>query len=554
MSRRRKIVLGFGAALILVAAGGALAWRAIQARLGVDQPVRPRVQVQRTFREVRESEGHLDHLEDGIACTACHQTDEGRMNRPTAAACARCHAEVDVTVHEAPRAAAAASDCLTCHDFSGDRHVKPWGCVRCHADEEAATGTLVTQIELHAEVACAACHDAHGAPSLHPPDCTTCHPDESTRHGPKGLVDGAQRCLDCHSAHDTREAADRRCATCHRGKTTAPQISLAATFAGGHDKCVSCHAPHAFTRQDVEACASCHEDEAPVAAHEGCLTCHDEHDPEASAETCAGCHEDVETPPEGHDCLGCHPPHPDEPSFLSVTTDPEGVPLASISLRGENCSSCHTQPSHAGDAGCSSCHTPHRPKPAEDKRLCVRCHPNEVRLTTRTHATPGALLQGHRDCRACHVDPAHRPQLARPACATCHPQEGLTAPPGHADCGRCHDGHAGTIRRDASCVSCHEERRAGHGALASGCDTCHRPHGGNAPGPSSPPACSRCHDPEALPGLHKVAEHQLCITCHEAHEAAPRDDRRTCTDACHAGQRAHEPTAADCSSCHPFRR
>ncbi len=572
MKRRRKIVAGGVIALAVIGVGAVLAWRAVTSQLSRDAPSHPVVQVQRAFREARESTGHLTHLEAGIRCTDCHQTGEERgaagassrpdsagpgrpllrMSRPAAAVCVRCHTSPDVTVHESPQAASAA-ECFTCHDFAGDRNVKPWGCVRCHANPEA---TLATQIELHADVTCAACHAPHDRPSLRPPDCATCHPDVATRHGPKG-IEGARRCLDCHSAHDTREAADRRCATCHRGETQAPQIPLTATFAG-HDKCVNCHAPHEFTRKDARACSSCHEDKIPVAKHTACSTCHDEHAPRATAETCVRCHRSVERPPEGHTCLGCHPPHGGGSGFLSLSGTPDDL-SATVSLTTENCATCHLETRHAPETECASCHTPHKPTPAEDKRLCVRCHQTQVAQTARTHVTPGALVPGHRNCRVCHADPAHRPQLARPACITCHAQEGITAPPGHSDCSRCHNTHDGAIRPEATCASCHEDRKQGHGTLAKaklpgGCASCHRPHGGAAPGPSSPPACATCHDTAELPGLHAVDKHQLCATCHTAHEAAPRADRRTCTGTCHTDQRAHEPTATSCVACHPFRR
>jgi hypothetical protein len=41
------------------------------------------------------------------------------------------------------------------------------------------------------------------------------------------------------------------------------------------------------------------------------------------------------------------------------------------------------------------------------------------------------------------------------------------------------------------------------------------------------------------------------VSCHIAHEAAPRDDRATCI-ACHRAQARHEPTATRCAGCHPF--
>jgi hypothetical protein len=55
-----------------------------------------------------------------------------------------------------------------------------------------------------------------------------------------------------------------------------------------------------------------------------------------------------------------------------------------------------------------------------------------------------------------------------------------------------------------------------------------------------------------LQGLHRVANHATCASCHAPHEPAPRSDRATCL-ACHRDREAHEPTATSCASCHPFR-
>jgi hypothetical protein len=65
-------------------------------------------------------------------------------------------------------------------------------------------------------------------------------------------------------------------------------------------------------------------------------------------------------------------------------------------------------------------------------------------------------------------------------------------------------------------------------------------------------ACTTCHGPEKRKGLHAVPQHTDCASCHNSHEATPRDDRATCI-ACHNKQKDHEPAATRCASCHPFR-
>jgi hypothetical protein len=50
-----------------------------------------------------------------------------------------------------------------------------------------------------------------------------------------------------------------------------------------------------------------------------------------------------------------------------------------------------------------------------------------------------------------------------------------------------------------------------------------------------------------------VSQHAPCATCHRSHETAPRSDRATCLS-CHRDRVQHEPAAATCAGCHPFRR
>jgi hypothetical protein len=537
LTRRTLVMLGVAG---LVAAGAAaLIFKLALDQIERDKPIGATTFVPRTFRDVRESPGHQTHLEAEVTCVSCHSNQGGTFDRPAAAKCGSCHVE-EATVHAAP-IAAAATDCLSCHDFVGDRLIRPWGCLRCHGDPET-TGAVA--IELHTEVECATCHDAHATPSLHPPDCVSCHEREAAKHGPRG-VEGAQRCLDCHAVHDTREAADNRCATCHRGRTGAPQIAAAATF-GGHDKCVQCHQPHQFTRATAADCSSCHDEAIPTRKHDECATCHPPHDPRGAELRCAGCHTKVDPPPQGHSCLGCHPPHPEQ---APPTPGAPGARLAAMTVTVE-CTSCHGgQQAHAGKLECASCHEPHRPAVAADVRACSRCH---SAISTQTRRTAGSTVRGHSDCWSCHASASHQPSLPTPACGTCHTEEQASAPTGHTDCQSCHRPHGGEIRPDAACTSCHKPQRAGHGNKAT-CDTCHRPHGPE--GPPSPPACVTCHEPGSLQGLHRAASHSRCDSCHTAHEARPRDDRATCTTAgCHKGLEDHEPKAIRCATCHPFTR
>jgi predicted CXXCH cytochrome family protein len=556
--RRARVVkiaawASLGVALLAVGAVGG-----VYALLRVNEahaPVVPTAYVPVRFRSLRDTPGHLVHVrEQKLACTECHDVAKDGFKIPDDSLCtSRCHVDQHPTIHEGTLVASAALECQSCHSFNEDRNLQPKNCVRCHDRTQGFTNAVVQ----HAKLDCTTCHRPHASPSLAPKACTDCHQKEQTTHA--GSADATLTCLDCHRMHDDQHAADRRCRDCHGAAGGRIAVPATATFGGGHTTCVSCHVPHRFAKSDVKACVSCHQDQpvlasAKVKQHATCLSCHTPHDASrASARArCVTCHADVHpshpADPKGGTCLGCHPIHDRQIPFLAAASPP-----------ARSCASCHPnsrskmeQPFHSAKLTCGDCHKAHAfALNVKDPTLCAGCHKDEV-AKAKSNA-------GHSACLSCHPKASHDPTADRPTCATCHRVEELTAPAGHSSCGNCHETHSGALRAKATtCVSCHDDKpKRLHGVgVPGGCQSCHRPHGPN--GPAQPPSCTTCHEAKKLPSLHQVPQHQECAKCHTPHDR-PKPDRATCAQ-CHTTGGAdkkplaqHEPGAASCAGCHPFR-
>ncbi|WP_146651750.1 cytochrome c3 family protein [Labilithrix luteola] len=551
-------------------------------------PLSPVEFVPKTWETARQSPMHALHVgKREIACTRCHQ--KGFDEPPSTTACAQsdCHAKAAANAHVGN--ATTKTDCLACHVFKGDTQAA--ACVDCH-------GTGKANGHAHhatSGVACTTCHDPHGEKGarLRTADCTSCHTTVSALHGRMeahaGMPSGSTAmCTNCHLPHQGKEEARARCTTCHvDGNVTAdaPRIELGAKR---HPACVTCHEPHDVRKADVKACAGCHQDRTQAlatpehAGHASCTNCHRPHAPEGAAATCKGCHADKNTLGASHvtahaECTSCHDPHrpaaskeaacvqchqaiePKHPQARACIGCHAPHPANREAPIAAACSSCHTKASsdhafHTAKTTCRDCHAPHafalasvKPEPVAKAGLvtasgqfCGRCHAAEK----------NAVRQGHSACTACHGEP-HAPNRS-PSCAACHANEASSAPKGHATCTKCHDGHSGSLGNHAACTSCHTDKaKAQHGSLQTGCQTCHRPHGPN--GVATPPACTTCHSPAKLPGLHKITEHAAkCTNCHSSH-GPPRSDRATCTSSCHTDRRSHQPSADVCKGCHIFR-
>jgi predicted CXXCH cytochrome family protein len=604
---KKRVVL----AIVFLAAIAAAVTFAVRQRT---PPAIPIEQVPAQWQEARTSPMHAAHVgRKAIACTECHGAGFEKM--PADDTCTRCHAAPAKRAHrgsatspttclgchvfsagkEAPscvschatgaRALAKHASpeiaCASCHDLHGEKRSALVDCTGCHAGigarhgrmevaaRDAGGGSAVGRFAEDAGIVlaaravappssapldathaspgqvCGACHAPHAPAAKAIDACASCHAGpRATNVGapsiaPRGpRVAGHAACITCHEPHRARKESVLACEGCHADRREAAQ-------AKGHALCIGCHQPHAPTEARA-SCGNCHAGVSALAAtkvkeHATCTSCHDPHRPQrAAASSCTTCHAAVKPShpaAKGGACVGCHVPHPGQREGAR-----EHAAVA--------CSSCHTKAKgekafHAGKAACAECHRPHGEiaLAGAGAAFCARCH--------QAPAAATATRTGHGECRKCHGEP-HAP-AKKPTCNACHAQEVATAPKGHAACTSCHDAHSGALGKNVSCTNCHADKsKALHGSIAQGCGSCHRPHGPK--GPPQPPACTTCHAPAKLPGLHSVVKHAAqCGSCHVAH-GAPRSDRATCTASCHQDRQTHQPDAAVCKGCHLFRR
>ncbi len=555
------------------------------------RPPVPVSTVPASWREFRDAPGHQVHVaREGIACAKCHDVT-GPFRAPSPRVCVPCHEQRAGMRHGLHAARieqlVGIADCTSCHNFGPTHEDRVWACIRCHEEPQGQLAPVV----FHATEACGKCHKPHDEPGVVPIACVSCHAEAANTHAHKASDDPAN-CLTCHAAHGSAKLAVQRCQTCHEDKPHA-------LFPGGHEQCTSCHAAHGFGRSEVKPCRSCHESqhvlaESQVKAHRECTSCHDPHAvakvDDAKCETCHASvmpsHPKTEAlaaslaksptattslPKTGsHDCIGCHTPH-------SPRVD---MPLANP------CTQCHASvagsdsAAHGGHAPCLACHKPHAFAHPEQPAVCTSCHKLQLTETAlnkghvrclgchqgQLHAAalpPVACAschanvhprQEHTQCLSCHEPHSGKPRPQSQTCATCHAREQASVVKVHKECLACHTSHEGGKLPAAQCVSCHQKKAAeNHGKLAGGCISCHSIHGEQ--GLRSIPACTTCHKPAELPGLHAIdAHHQQCTQCHhDAHNPGPFSDRATCL-ACHADKKDHVPEAQLCQGCHVFRR
>lgn len=578
MSPRARWLIGLalaGAAVAAVALGR-LAFETREQSL----PPLPVTTVPEVWRDFRGSPGHVAHVDkQGIPCKKCHDVEQG-FTRPSMTVCAACHAHEARMQHALTSAARAdvfggVADCLACHGFGAEHSDRVWQCARCH-DRPMAK---LDAIAVHGDVACKNCHHPHDDPAIEPSACVGCHAKERNHHGDKPAGSAAS-CLDCHKPHAHAQLANERCEECHKDKPHA-LFTLAARDAGppaGHDKCSGCHVAHGFDRDQVKPCRTCHESqhvlaETKVDAHRRCTSCHEPHAVKSVSDaTCQRCHSSVSPQhpkTENHACLGCHEPHP---KAMSAT------------LLAQPCTECHhiaqnDQGAHGGKAACTNCHQPHAFAHPEQGKACTQCHALQLTAIAKNpghasclgchhgspHAAHNAPLacgtchkqvhprQEHLECTRCHEPHSGTPRATSESCGSCHARQQHVAVVAHQACLTCHSPHAGGKKPPAECKTCHAPKAAqNHGALPGGCTQCHGIHAEQ--GVRATPACTSCHDPKQLPGLHSAKDHQTCLTCHKgAHNLGPFSERATCT-ACHKDKQNHVPEAQLCQGCHVFRK
>ena len=558
------------------------------------------VNVQLAWRTARGIDGHQVHVvKQHVQCTQCHDLTATAIGTVSPSRCATCHQKESAIHHGEKEAverfgAGMKADCTLCHAFTDGRNAhskltaaeragpslegspnrpshagfKATDCISCHAVQQGSTPAVV----VHGSSDCVSCHRPHEDATPKPGPCASCHHDITTSHASLGKS-AEQVCTTCHQ-HQHAPASDAlgTCVTCHA--TQQPIVPASALFAGGHTACVGCHRPHDFGKQAAESCRTCHAGVTVLAAaiapaHNQCTNCHSPHDVRGSpALACAGCHVGVHADHPKQSlagaCVGCHDAHPasaeahelarpcsschqtaheDKDFHLGVACTlchkPHGFELASV---GHGlCSSCHAgevarAEEHSGHQNCAGCHRglPHHP--ASLLATCETCHASEQHDANR----------GHQVCTKCHEP--HSGTFAA-GCAGCHEAEAHSAPAGHAQCLNCHQPHSGSTQK-VSCVGCHApEAQSKHGQITGGCANCHVPHGPK--GVLAPPACTTCHEPPKLLGLHQIAKHQTCSKCHTGHGDQPSLARDACLS-CHADKKTHFPDAPRCASCHLF--
>lgn len=499
-----------------------------------------------SYHDARASAGHRAHLaltgEKQLACHDCHFITDAGFSVNAVKPCAECHEKQQE--HHHPFDGGVAMGCTSCHIFlpvGETTNVQKWGCQRCHvelADGGMPPGPAVgawnpahlpPRIAVHT-AKCESCHRPHGTPFTKAADCGQCHTVHvSHGKGEKALV--ADTCMACHPHHSKAADAQRKCTDCHIGGPVPAkaQVKAGALFANGHTACSTCHKPHAFVASEAKPCTSCHDDQPVLAEqkHGACTKCHQPHEPLAAPVSCESCHSKTHVqhpvPLGGRPCLGCHPPHEGQWGAAVPASAKEAAHPSTLAVP---CTACHRSAELQADAGvptglvhsakveCLSCHrTPHQAAP---KRLasCQTCHTEQAQLVRSN--------RGHQSCDKCHLAVPHGPPQEPKACLSCHAEQTLSQR-GHEaklQCNSCHHNHSATVAKQ--CVDCHLKE-------------------------------SPLKD-QPLPGLHAVAKHQQCSTCHAPHGAQPFNNTKTCRTNCHTQltPKSHPTPPQQCVSCHLF--
>ena len=196
--------------------------------------------------------------------------------------------------------------------------------------------------------------------------------------------------------------------------------------------------------------------------------------------------------------------------------------------------------------------------------LCVTCHDSDDLPDMSRSAHGFSADKRIPDCISCHgPSPTHAKKPAdvkeRP-----HPDRMFTK-----------KAATPASERNAACLSCHDKdpKRAlwagsQHDSADLACNSCHKIHVNRDPvlnKVAQTELCYTCHKEQRAqmnrPSHHPVPEGKMsCSDCHNVHgSAGPKLARRDSTNAtcysCHAEKRGpfvhqHEPVAEDCANCH----
>ncbi|MBI5607429.1 MAG: hypothetical protein HY902_00960 [Deltaproteobacteria bacterium] len=167
----------------------------------------------------------------------------------------------------------------------------------------------------------------------------------------------------------------------------------------------------------------------------------------------------------------------------------------------------------------------HSPKVAMS--ACTACHGKPMPDHAPVHASAGHALhlrQPDVRCNSCHGASMHQNIDPLESCGHCHKEEVRIAGMSKLHCNACHDFRTkrdDLIPSQAQCIDCHAARgiyvpdfSKDHHMANFGCGTCHRPHG---KGDNRIVACTTCHSPKSLKGIHVIGDHGTCGDCHKPH-------------------------------------
>ncbi len=252
-------------------------------------------------------------------------------------------------------------------------------------------------------------------------------------------------------------------------------------------------------------------------------------------------------------CAQCHRASPEfalwnKGSHRSVacqrchhSTPEQGLAMLRAFLAGKSPvgSKSHAAVEVGSCAACHLSHDPHWPQVGGSRGHRIHVEQQKIACVTCHAAGVHGFEPVSESCRGCHGQHAvGEPGMQKLHCFACH--DFLSTGPGlrptRRDCLRCHQAEGvlpGRFPDDAP--------------MQFPCGACHKPHARSAE--EKRLACAVCHRQTQRAGLHALAGHRTCKTCHQAHvwRAAQADCLR-----CHAGATSHAKEMS-CWSCHGFR-
>ncbi|HSQ29978.1 MAG TPA: cytochrome c3 family protein [Gemmatimonadaceae bacterium] len=365
-----------------------------------------------------------EHLAETAACRTCHRPLAESRELTAAMIGAfpqpRSHGNLDFASNHAPRSEASIAQCATCHTRES--------CARCHVN--APQVRAISRLEPDARVA----ELMRGRAAVYPTPASHRDASWSVTHG-AAATKSIATCANCH--------AQTSCRTCHAGER-APRViaELPLPVPGGATGVVltrvAASGASALPASHRAAGWKTGHGQAANTSIASCANCH-------TQTTCQTCHAGEQAPrviaqlPPPTPGAGAGPPGTrvvvHEPGFL----DRHRTTAASGRL---DCTSCHQQ------RECSSCHegassrryhaadfvSRHSSEGFSQEQRCTSCHRTET-FCRSCHLQNGVATTGAKSGAAHTAQPLWLLQHGEAArrgltgCTTCHQQR---------DCLRCH--------------------------------------------------------------------------------------------------------------------